>query len=85
MIRIPFADPAPGNRIRPADSDAVTSREELSCPNCGSKSFEASPESKSFEEHNGATCLICGTFLTAEEARRRIDKIAPDNGIQEGR
>ena len=82
MIRIPFADPAPHDRIRPAGSDAVTSPVELSCPNCGSKSFEASPESKSFEEHNGATCLICGTFLTAEEARRRIDKTATANGIQ---
>jgi hypothetical protein len=81
MTRIPFADPVPHNQVRPADSGPVAERECLSCPHCGSKSFEASPESRSFEEQNGATCLICGTFLTAEEARQRIDQSATDDNM----
>jgi hypothetical protein len=80
MTRIPFAEPVSNHPVRPADSGAAAVRECLSCPHCGSKSFEASPESRSFEEHNGATCLICGTFLTAEEARQRIDQTAADSG-----
>lgn len=46
----------------------------LSCPNCGSTSFRASSEPQIREQYEGATCLRCNTFLTAEQVKQRIEQ-----------
>jgi len=51
----------------------------LSCPKCGSTSFKVSSEPQTLDQYRGKTCLGCGTFMTGEEVRERIEQLARKN------
>ena len=46
----------------------------LSCPKCGSRSFEAATAAESLDRYGGATCLHCHTFLNAVEVKERMEE-----------
>jgi hypothetical protein len=51
----------------------------LSCPKCGCMSFNETYAPEISEQHDGATCLGCGTFLTSLEILDRMGVLVEEN------